>query len=398
MQIHINLLGNFDLRANGNSLPGLSRSSSKLRNILCYLILYRNRSVTQSELIETFYEDERQSNPAGALKMQIMRIRNLLEKLFGRDVSPIISHRGSYQWNPEIECIVDVEVFEQLCVVADCKTLSNTERIEYYKKAIELYKGEPLLESDDVLWSKSLSVRYYNRFIEAIEEYFNLLMITDNYCEIENRCLEVIQRDSSNEKLHIWLIRALLKQKKYAQARNHYKNTVDMLYRSLGVQPSPELKQLYTLCEEEEKPLEADLSFVMEEIRSMDIPKTAFVCNFEQFKCIYHLEERRASRTGDCLHVAMITVLGIDGKVLSPEINNIIIDGVQQTIINNLRQGDVVARYSNCQFIIMLPSANQEDSCLVMERIINNYHSNNPKKAINLIYQVRELELLRYFR
>jgi len=129
-------------------------------------------------------------------------------------------------------------------------------------------------------------------------------------------------------------------------------------------------------------------------MRNPDGPRTAFFCGFEQFKCIYQLEVRRALRTGACMHIALLTVLGSDGKILPAQNNSLVMERVQQTVVKNLRQSDVVSRYSNCQFIIMLPSANQEDSCMVMERILRVYHSNNPYTVIRLSYQVRELELI----
>ena len=83
----------------------------------------------------------------------------------------------------------------------------------------------------------------------------------------------------------------------------------------------------------------------------------------------------------------------MDGKVLSPKVGNVIMEQVQQTIVQNLRLSDVVAQYSACQFIIMLPYANLEDSQMVMDRVMNAYHKQNPKSAVRFSYQLRELEL-----
>ena len=102
---------------------------------------------------------------------------------------------------------------------------------------------------------------------------------------------------------------------------------------------------------------------------------------------------RRAPRIGGCLHIAMITVLDADGAVLSAKVSDVILEQVQQTIVQVLRQSDVVARYGRCQFIIMLPYANLEDSSMVMERIVDAYYSRHPKSAVQLTYQIRELEL-----
>ena len=104
VHVHIEILGRFNLRVGEQTISEKISRSVKLRSVLSYLVLHRDRAVTQTELIETFWENENQSNPLGALKMQILRIRNVLEPLLDEGVMPIISFSGAYQWNPEIPC------------------------------------------------------------------------------------------------------------------------------------------------------------------------------------------------------------------------------------------------------------------------------------------------------
>ena len=392
--VRMNVLGSFDLLVDDKSVSALNSHASKLRNILCYLVLHRDRAVSHTELIETFYEDESQSNPAGALKMQVMRIRNAVKPLLGGDISPIISRRGAYQWNPDLICQVDAEEFEQFCLAAEQPKISDDEKLLLYQQAIDLYKGDPDLEADSLLWSRTISSRYSRRYIAAVEKYAALLETVGDYSEMEDICLKAIEKNPTDETLYILAIQAMLKQKKYPEARKLYNTIVDLLYHDLGVRPSPELQQLYAQCEEEENPWEQDLSSVMVSMRNPEEARTAFLCGFEQFKSIYQLEVRRALRSGGCLHVAMLTVFGSDGKVLPTKVNNVLMEQVQQTVVRNLRQSDVVAQYSNCQFVIMLPYANLEDSCMVMDRIVNAYHASNPRNVVRLSYQIRELELL----
>ena len=70
--LKMNILGDFEVFVAGQPVVALNKHASKLRCILCYLVLNRSRAVATSELIETFYSDENQNDPAGALKMQIV--------------------------------------------------------------------------------------------------------------------------------------------------------------------------------------------------------------------------------------------------------------------------------------------------------------------------------------
>lgn len=393
-QVQLSILGQFALRINGSPLSEPDNYASKRRSIISYLILHRERAVSQTELIEIFYEDENQINPVAALKMQIGRIRKWIGTLMDNETEVIISKRGSYQWNPALTCWVDSEVFESLCHEAKQEKTSDKERLSLYRQAMEIYTGNLVLEKDNLLWSKALSSRYHVRYISAVEQYAELLIRNDFYADAEAVCQRAIEKDPINERLYILLIQALLAQDKLGEAKVYYKSIVDTLRNSLGVHPSEELQNLYLQSMEVKKSWEQDLSVVMENMRDASGKREAFFCDFELFKNIYRLETRRANRDGGCLHIAMLTVFGMDGKVLSLKAGNVIMEQVQQTIVHNLRSSDVVAQYSACQFIIMLPYANLEDSQMVMDRVMNAYHKQNPKSAIRFSYQLRELELM----
>ena len=391
--IRMNILGGFDFMIDGKSVSALNGHAAKLRSILAYLILHRDRAVSHTELIETFYADENQSNPAGALKMQIMRIRNAITPLLDEGEAPIVSRRGSYQWNPDLKCTVDSEDFEWLCHSAEQVMLPTDERLLLYKQVLSLYAGEVDLENS-LFWASTLNAKYHRKYISAAENYAALLGECNEHTQMEEVCLTAIEHDPTNEALHILLIRSLLAQKKHPEARKYYHSAVNLLYQELGVRPSQELSDLYAQCESDENPLELDLSSVMVTMRDNELNRHAYFCGFEQFKSIYQLEVRRALRFGGCLHIAMLTVSDDAGKQLPTKVNNAMMDQVQETIVSNLRQSDVVAQYSSCQFVIMLPYANLEDSHMVLDRIIKAYHRGHPKNLIGLSYQIRELELI----
>ena len=391
--IHLDILGSFELYTIDGENRRYVELSSKLRSILCYIVLRRGRAVTQAELIDTFYADEDTNNPAGALKMQILRIRNLLGTLLGGEVVPIISQRGAYKWNPEIACIVDAEEFERACAEADNTETDVDKRLQLYHLAMELYKGAPALSKTPTLWSEMLEAGYHSAYVSAVENYAALLDNCARYSEVESVCLKALQADSTNETLYILLIRALLHQNRKAEARYHYDRITDALFREMGVQTSAELQQYFSQFADDEVS-NNDLGAVLAAMRNPDGKRSAFLCGFEQFKNIYQLEVRRIQRTGDCMHIALLTISDVNGNSLSEKVNDALMEQLQQTVIHSLRQSDVVAKYSTSQLIIMLPQANLENSYMVMDRIVKRFHDQNPRTVVRLSYQIRELELL----
>lgn len=261
--VSLHILGNFELIVGEQHASALEDHPSRLRSLLCYLVLHRDRAVTHDELIENFYSDETQRDPVGALKMQILRLRALLRPLVGEDVSPIRSHRGSYQWDASLPCEVDAEHFEMLCFAAEEPQRSDSERRELYREAMALYRGNVHLEKNEPLWNRTLGTCYFTRYLTAAQKCAALLIDGGEYAEAEALSLRAIAMDPLNESLYAAAIRAMLRQKKYAEARRQYLALADLLHRELGVRPSEELQQLYAQCAKEERSGTQDLGTVM---------------------------------------------------------------------------------------------------------------------------------------
>lgn len=147
-KVSITLLGGFTMNVDEEILTDEVNRSQKIWNVLSYLIVHRDRNVPQSEFIEQFWPDENSSNPVNALKTLLYRVRAMLEPLFGADIDPILSQRGSYSWNRAIECSVDADEFERLCQKAAEARLSDEKRMDLYRRADALYRGDFLPKLD----------------------------------------------------------------------------------------------------------------------------------------------------------------------------------------------------------------------------------------------------------
>lgn len=54
---------------------------------------------------------------------------------------------------------------------------------------------------------------------------------------------------------------------------------------------------------------------------------------------------------------------------------------LEDTLKASLRIGDVVSRYSDSQYVVLLPACNYENGRKVSERIINRFYRDNKKYA-----------------
>lgn len=389
----LQILGGTSLRVAGNIVTDDSNRSLKLWGVLCYLILNRGRIVTQAELIEAFWPEEHGSNPLSALKMLILRLRHMLEPLFGADLEPILSRRRAYQWNPDIPCQVDAERFEALCLEAERPDVPAQRRAELYQEAIALYKGELLPKQSGQQWVISLSSRYHDLYVNAVKAYAAQLEEAGQYKQMGELCIRAGNLAPLDEQLHLLILRALLLQNNTASALRHYEKVTKLLYDTLGVRPSEDMRTLYLKIMSAEKEPEQDLDMILRSMGETDAARGAFVCEFGFFEKLYQLESRRRIPPNrGRLHIALLTLSAPEnGRSILKRANRVM-EALQDTLVENLRQGDVVSRYSRNQYIVMLHYADPEDSVKVVERIVSAFHHRIRKGAFTLTYKLRSLE------
>jgi len=390
--VRLQILGGISLQVADARITDDNNRSLKLWSVLCYLILNRGRAVTQAELIENFWAEDGGSNPLSALKMLILRLRTMLEPMLKADIKPILSRRRVYQWNPDIPCEVDAEEFESLCREAGRPETPSERQAELYREAISLYKGDPLPKQSDQQWVISLTSRCHDEYINAVKAYAALLEAAGQHKEMGNLCIRASALAPLDEQIHILILRALLLQNKATSALRHYERATKLLYENLGVRPSEDMRSLYLRIMAEEKKPEQDLDQILFSMRESYVQSGAFFCEYGFFEKIYQLEVRRVTRVGGCLHVALITLSAPEHRKTSLKVLNAVMESLQETITQNLRKGDVVARYSKDQFIVMLPHANLEDSTMVMERILTAFQGRLRKSPLTVSYKLQGLE------
>jgi GGDEF domain-containing protein len=61
------------------------------------------------------------------------------------------------------------------------------------------------------------------------------------------------------------------------------------------------------------------------------------------------------------------------------------------TLRTNLRRGDTISRCSVSQYILMLPKANYEDSCMVCRRLIAAFNHSHPYVTAKINFMVQPL-------
>lgn len=390
--LKVNMLGSFALSLGEQSIDDSSNRMRKVWLLLAYLIYCRTSRATQEHyyaLLQGGGEDD-SADPAGKLKAMFYRARTMLNQLgeqAGHDL--IVRKNGTYAWNTDIPLQLDVETFEQLCKDADS---AQEDRLALHLQAIELYKGDFLPKLSMESWVMPISAYYHQMYLDAVEQALELLITEEKWEQAASICERALKIEPYSEQLYQNLMRCRIALGNRSAALRAYDDMSELLFSTFGVMPSEESRRLYREASKESEDHLVPAGTVRDRLREPSAAKGALFCEYDFFKLLYQVQARAIIRSGDVIHIGLLSMHGADGKALARRSLDIAMENLQELVIGSLRQGDVVTRYSASQLIVMLPQANYENSCAVCQRIIKAFYRQYPHSPADIHFSVHPLE------
>lgn len=392
-RVYIQMFGTFSLSAGDAQIDDNANRSLKVWLLLAYLIYHRNRVVTQEELVELLWgEDNDSANPLGALKTTLHRVRATLDALFpsaGHDL--IVRRNGAYAWTEELQTDLDIVLFEDLYHQASLQSEAGP-RLELLLQALSLYRGNFLSKLSSKTWVIPIAAYYHNLYIRIVLEALPLLVSEKRLSEAAALCRAALQISPYDETLYQYLMQALLEQGDQKGAVAAYEKMREVLLSNLGVMPSEESQAIYREAIKTVNARAIPPGLLTEQLREHSPASGALICDYDFFRLLYQAEARSISRSGDAIHIGLLSMTGENHADLSQRSLSRAMENLQEQIRSNLRRGDAASRCSASQYILLLPHANYENSCMVCERIIRSFTRQYPHSPAELHYSVQPLE------
>jgi DNA-binding SARP family transcriptional activator len=239
------ILGPLEVEDRGRQLE---LGGPRQRAVLAFLLLYANRPVPSERLLEALWGDA-STTGRNSLQSTVSRLRQLLAG-GGRGASPvpITSRRGAYQLTLDPDQL-DALRFERLVregraaldqpgadVEAVCSTL---------EEALGLWRGEVVAD----LRSQGLdegAIGHLERLRQAaVEAKAKADLMAGREADVIREVLAKLPDDRFNERLYEYLMRALYRTGRAAEAVEIYQDFKQLLDEERGMRPSHELQQLH---------------------------------------------------------------------------------------------------------------------------------------------------------
>lgn len=390
--LQVQMLGQFTLRYGDRTISDSDDRSRRVWSLLAYMLYNHGRSFAQEELIRLYWSNsEKSADPGNALKSIFHRIRTALDKLqpgLGRLL--IRRKAGRYFWNNAMPLSLDIEDFEAHFHAAEAAGDDDV-RLAEYQAALTLYAGDPLPRMTDEIWTIPIVAYYHSLYTRAAAGAIELLEKQERTAEAVALCRRAIHIEPYQEDLYEHLMRGLLRTGDMKGAMSVYEEMSELLFAHFGVMPSETLRTLYRQATRTVN----DRTLTMDEVCSqLEEPAPhggAMVCEYDFFKILYRAEARSIARNGHSANICLLSVSGKDGEMLARRSLDPAMNNLQVLVQNNLRRGDVIARCSISQYIILLPQANYENSRMVADRLVSAFYRRYPHSPARLRYTVQPL-------
>lgn len=391
--IHVRMLGTFSVSRGEREINDNGNRSKKVWLLLAYMIYSRGRPVSNEELSSLLWsEGEDSVNPINALKTMFHRVRSSLDQLEeGTGHELLLRSREGYSWNSSVPLTLDIDEFESLCQKAK-ETDSEEEVAALRLRAVELYGGDFLTKLSSESWVVPIAAYYHQLYLQTVLELLPAMGRMGHIAEAVRLCRSAIIVEPYNEALYCHLLQFLLELGENREAAKVYEKMRELLFTNFGIMPGEEAMALYreAIRTVNDRTLSPDS--VLSQLREVSQDRGALYCDYDFFRAIYQAVARALERSGDAVHLGLISVSDKDGEELPKRSLDRVMENLQDIIRSNLRRGDVACRCSVSQFLLLLPQANYENSRMVCSRVVKSFARQYPHSPAVLRATIHPLE------
>src|ERR1043166_374998 len=239
--LRIHLFGKFSVESDGEPLKG--PSSPKVQELLCYLLIHRNRPRPREALAALLWGDISTDKSKKYLRQALWHLQTALRP-YGDQLLQV--EENWVQLNTGSEIWLDVAVLEDAFALLKDKPgwEMNAEEKDVAQAAAQLYRGE-LLEGSYQDWCLFERERLQNMYLAMLYKLMSYCEAANEYEAGQLYGLRILYYDRASERTHRRLMQLQYMAGDRTAALRQYERCVVALDQDLGVKPDNRTVTLY---------------------------------------------------------------------------------------------------------------------------------------------------------
>ena len=244
--LQVRFFGHFEMLCDSENMP-LGRNGKAL-TILKYLLANRTRPVSQDHLMGWLWPESNLKKARWSLNSAIHGLRKLLSGCPSSVTTNYVSlEDGYYRLSPSVRVSTDVDEFDErhekgLQLEKERRMM---EAAGEYERAIEIYRGDYLVEDLYEDWTMVERERLTNAYMDMLGRLAIHYMEVEQHQESIRACYKVLEKDRCHEDSYRLLMRCYARLGLRARALHQYRMCEQILGQEYATSPSPETRSLY---------------------------------------------------------------------------------------------------------------------------------------------------------
>jgi DNA-binding SARP family transcriptional activator/DNA-binding beta-propeller fold protein YncE len=223
----------------------LALRGPKQRALLTILLLHANEAVSRERLIEDLWGERRPETAATALHGHVSQLRKVLESAGNRDERQLVTRAPGYELCLEPEQL-DLKRFERLAAEGKRALAGGhaEEAAATLAKALSLWRGQPFAEFGSAPFALVESLRLEELRLSATEDRIEADLELGRHGAVVAELETLFAEYPYRERLCEYLMLALYRSGRQAEALEAYQRTRRALVEELGIEPGTALQEL----------------------------------------------------------------------------------------------------------------------------------------------------------
>ena len=239
------LFGKLQMQLNGHDILGCE--ARKLQELLCYLLLHRDRPHAREMLAAVFWGNAPTAQSKKYLRQALWQLQTALDSQGANDHEPLLVVDSIWvRLNPQSSYWLDVALFE--AAFAQVQSISAEklmlEQVQSLQEAAQLYKGD-LLEGWHDDWCIFERERLQSMYLAMLDKLINYSEIQQDFDSGLLYGVQVLRYDRARESTHRRLMRLYYLSGDRTGALRQYQACVAALRQELDVEPADSTQRLY---------------------------------------------------------------------------------------------------------------------------------------------------------
>jgi DNA-binding SARP family transcriptional activator/WD40 repeat protein len=235
----VDVLGQIELTVDG---AAVEFTSPRLRQLLALLAVHANTVVSTDRLIDVMWPHDAEAQALRTLRTNVWRLRSLL----GAEADEtLLTRQGGYVLALSADDH-DAEQFETLAA-AGAAALNAGDAplaIASLDSALALWRGRAFEGYETEDWARPEAVRLEDIRVSAAEHRVEALLLLGRTDDAIAEAASIVSEHPLRERACALRMRALYRGQRQAEALRAYAEFRSSLAEELGIEPSPELRQL----------------------------------------------------------------------------------------------------------------------------------------------------------